>query len=210
MAAATIGAGMAGLASTLVTEVDITVAMVATTVATAMPPGPPTMMTLIFMIGASATSNAATTTVIEAIAVTIMTDGGKSGIIDTNCSHGSIGQRIKDNMTMKIAQMLSMSAFAAALASPSVAQTQSHGAGVNWSGGHGGVSWDGGHGYGGGDYRGYPVSNSPPTYRAPAAQQSANMPQRRGQLIRPDNVRPMPALPRAGGDSSDRHGRGGR
>lgn len=207
MAAATIGAGMAGLASTLVTEVDITVAMVATTVATAMPPGPPTTMTLIFMIGAG---NVATTTIIEAIAVTIMTDGGKSGIIDTNCSHGSIGQRIKDNRTMKIAQMLSMSAFAAALASPSVAQTQSHGAGVNWSGGHGGVSWDGGHGYGGGDYRGYPVSNSPPTYRSPAAQQSASMPQRRGQLIRPVNVRPISALPRAGGDSSDRPGRGGR
>ncbi len=203
MAAATIGAGMAGLASTLVTEVDITVA-------TAMPPCPPTTMTLIFKIRASATGNGATTTIIEAIAVTIMTDGGKSGIIDTNCRNGSIGQRIKDNMNMKIAQMLSMSAFAAALISPSVAQTQSHGAGVNWSGGHGGVSWDGGHGYGGGSYRGYPASNSPPTYRLPVAQQSANTPQRRGQVVRPDNVRPMPALPRAGGDSSDRPGRGGR
>ncbi|WP_088185125.1 hypothetical protein [Sphingobium sp. Z007] len=198
MAAATIGAGMAGLASTLVAELDITVA-------TAMPPGPPTTMTLIYMIGASATGNGAITTTIEAIAVTIMTDGGKSGIIDTNCSHGSIGQRIKDNMTMKIAQMLSMSAFAAALASPSVAQTQSHGAGVNWSGGHGGVSWDGGHGYGG-----YPVSNSPPTYRSPAAQQPANMPQRRGQVVRPDYAGPTPALPRASGDSSARPGRGGR
>lgn len=58
---------------------------------------------------------------------------------------------------------------------PAAAQRKTHGAGVNWSGGHGGVSWDGGHAYTGGDYGGYPAAPPasptykplPPAYRTP-------------------------------------------
>lgn len=52
--------------------------------------------------------------------------------------------------------------------SPAGAQRRTHGAGVNWSGGHGGVSWDGGHAYEGGSYGGYPAASPPsPAYKPP-------------------------------------------
>ena len=52
--------------------------------------------------------------------------------------------------------------------SPATAQRTTHGAGVNWSGGHGGVNWDGGHAYGGGSYSGYSAASPPlPAYKPP-------------------------------------------
>lgn len=46
-------------------------------------------------------------------------------------------------MTRRVLLALSIAAISAVIAPPGLAQTRSHGAGVNWTGGHGGVNWDG-------------------------------------------------------------------
>lgn len=106
-------------------------------------------------------------------------------------------------MSAKVVFALSMSAFAAAMTSPCLAQTRSYGGGVNWNGGHGGVSWDGGHNYGGGGYGGYAATIPPPAYRPPAPTQPLDKVSRRVSGGRPGYLIPAPAAPRVGGESSD-------
>jgi len=109
-------------------------------------------------------------------------------------------------MNRKILLAFSVLFAAAPATSPVFAQTRSHGAGVNWTGGHGGVSWDGGHGYSGGGYGGYPADNPPPYYRAPKPpvtyDRQVNDTYRRTQLTHPSR---RPASPRSGSGASDGH-----
>lgn len=85
-------------------------------------------------------------------------------------------------MTRRVLLALSIAAISAVIAPPGLAQTRSHGAGVNWTGGHGGVNWDGEHSYGGGSYGGYPASTALPAYRPPNSQQHLADLQKRAQV----------------------------